>query len=118
MSLDRRDGSMFLGGIAHRWRALARARLKDPAWRDDVAVARELLVFEDRQQELADLLRAEGTCRLVAESDVASARRLIRVSRASHRRRGEWRGVRRCGLALRLLAWGPAGRFLLRALVP
>lgn len=117
-AFDVREGDMFLGGIALRWRAQARARLKDDRWREDIDAARELFAFEDRQQELADLLRSEASCVIIMTGDIARARELLQESRDSHQRRVERRGVFRCSVALRLLGLGAAGRCLLRFLLP
>lgn len=117
-ALRQRDGDMFLGGISFRWRALARARLGDEKWRDDIRSARELLTFEDRQQELADLFRTEGICVFFASGEVAKACRLLGMSERSHAVRDEPRGVARSKVALRLVHWGVFGRILLRVLCP
>jgi hypothetical protein len=97
---------MFLAAIALRWRAIARSISRDAGWREDVASARELFAFEDREQELADLLRTEAFCLIEETGDVASARKLLSESRRSHNRRGESRGAKRSAIAMRLLTLG------------
>lgn len=113
-----RDGDMFLGGIALRWRALARSCIGDSGWQSDIRHAEELFRFEDREQELADLQRTEAVCLLLRREDPARARRLSIGSLTSYLRRREFRGFVRSGLVLMSSYLGPFGRALLRFVVP